>query len=494
MEKNLQMAGDPRYQPLELTPYFGYDNLYRGPLEVELAGLDVFYDVDLIPAGDYALLTPDLRSQILHLTTTEIDRVEAVLHHDVLAMLDRIKTILPEPLHLFLHIPFTSYDDLDTGRMLHFVRADREVVRPKGRKFIELIAGKCIETVDVLQMGRTHGQFAIPRNAGVWLARILYRFMYNFSLREAFCAALRGKIAGAIGCHNAEVAIDLPARCGAKTFEERVLEKLDLKAMPISSQIMIPEPLAYYLFTISMLSSTLGNFGRDCRHLMRSEIGEVGLTGDEGGSSTMANKAGNPTKHENAEGMSDNVWIEFGRVQRTLISECDRDLVGSSIMRGFPAVLTYFVYQINNYLRLDKKTNKTFIERLLINRDACKRNFELARPTTTGELLYIALQLAGYPKNAHQLVNKVIAPMSRQSGGLLIDEAFNHARVTKDHELDEALQAIPDTTFDVLKNPEDYVGLSRELTLMVVDMASKFLNQEHVPADWVINPILFPRG
>ena len=72
-----------------------------------------------------------------------------------------------------------------------------------------------------------------------------------------------GKISGAVGVYNAQVGLGITARCGDKTFEERVLEKLGLKAAPISTQILPPEPLADYLFSCIKLSATFGQFGRD---------------------------------------------------------------------------------------------------------------------------------------------------------------------------------------------------------------------------------------
>ncbi len=90
------------------------------------------------------------------------------------------------------------------------------------------------------------------------------------------CAnALTGKISGAVGAHNAQIGLGLNEKCDKFSFEELILRKLAIPVSPISTQILPPEPLAYFLHTCTMTSASLAQFGRDVRHLMRNEIAEV---------------------------------------------------------------------------------------------------------------------------------------------------------------------------------------------------------------------------
>jgi adenylosuccinate lyase len=97
------------------------------------------------------------------------------------------------------------------------------------------------------------------------------------SIRSANHAAenLEGKISGAVGAYNAQIAIGIGNKPKTESLEERVLGDLDLKVPKISTQIVQPEPLFDYLSACIKLSAALGQFGRDGRHLMRSEIGEL---------------------------------------------------------------------------------------------------------------------------------------------------------------------------------------------------------------------------
>lgn len=130
---NLILPGNQRYQPAGLKPYFGYDRLYRGLARVEIATLQTLGDIGFIPAEDMALLTREMIDQLLAITTTEVDKVERGpkgTRHDVRAWVRIAQGLLPPQLGRWVHVPLTSYDPLDTGRILTFIEAYHNVVRP----------------------------------------------------------------------------------------------------------------------------------------------------------------------------------------------------------------------------------------------------------------------------------------------------------------------------------------------------------------------------
>ena len=96
---NLSLSGNPRYQPKDLQPVFGYDNLFRAVAEVEIATMKTLADIGIIPAVDIASLTPVVEQALLAIPTTEVDDVEReVTKHDIRAWV-RIDLIacVPEP-------------------------------------------------------------------------------------------------------------------------------------------------------------------------------------------------------------------------------------------------------------------------------------------------------------------------------------------------------------------------------------------------------------
>jgi adenylosuccinate lyase len=455
------------------VPYFGYDNLYRPVVEVELVTLEVLSEIGVIPAEDMILLTPEKREQVLSIVTTEVDKVEReVTRHDIRALVRLIQEILGPRLGRWVHIPLTSYDALATARSLQFVRAHKEAVRPSIKKVAAIFIEKIRETADIVQIGRTHGQHALPVTVGFWLATILDRIMNNVLEADYYADAIEGKISGAVGAHNAQLALGFSDRCDLESFENRVLKKLDLEPALISTQILPPEGLIYYLFSCLMLTGAFGQFGRDGRHLMRSEIAEVGEEFEEGqvGSSTMANKR-NPVNFEGIESMHVRTIAEFLKPLLTLISEHQRDLVGSSVARDFPIIVVNLQQQLNILLRKNK-AGVPWLERVTFNYDALRRNFQMSSDVILAEPLYIALQMADYEEDAHELVNHTLMPIA-QSRKMSLVQALN-LFADSDKKAKKALDRIPPETLTLLNTPENYVGDASEKALAVVEKAEEY--------------------
>jgi len=318
---NLTLPGNPRYQPVKMMKFFGYDNLYDGLARVEIATLEALGEIDVIPAKEMETLVPRLREQLLSIPTTRVDKIEReITHHDVRAWVREAQGIMNSALARWVHIPLTSYDPLDTGRIIQFQLAYEEALRPSIKEVVGLLADLVEKFADQVQIGRTHGQHALPITVGFWLATILQRILHNWHQTDLYAEELVGKISGAVGAYNAQIGLQFDQASGSKTFEERVLDKLNLTPAKISTQILPPDPLAYFLFSCVMMSASFGQLGRDCRHLMRTEIAEVmeSFEEDQVGSSTMAHKR-NPINFENLEGTWLKTKNEFGKVMDTLI-------------------------------------------------------------------------------------------------------------------------------------------------------------------------------
>src|SRR3989344_2357753 len=471
---NFALPGNPRYQPKDLVGIFGYDNLYVPTARVELAGLDVMAEIGAIPASDFALLTDEARKSVLAIRTTIVDEVERrVTRHDIRALVRLIQEILPQPLRRWVHVPFTSYDPLDTGRILQFAQAHADVLRPRIREVTGILAVLARKYAGTLQIGRTHGQHALPITVGFWLATILGRLLYNGQRMDEFAGGLVGKISGAVGCNNAVEGLNIAKMCGGATFQDRVLTRLGLKPAPISTQILPPEPLAYFLYSCLMASAVFGQLGRDCRQLMRSEIAEVGEPFEAGqvGSSTMAQKR-NPITFENLEGTWLRTKSEFGKVLDSLTSEHQRDLVGSSLMRDFPIILVNLCVQLDALLRRKEKGAPAFLERLTVNEANCRRNFDMSAGVILAEPMYIALQMAGYQGDAHELINREVVPMSLQRSQPLIQTVLELASING--VLRAAVDNIPHEVIDLLSAPERYTGDAAAQANKIADLAEVY--------------------
>ncbi|MEK7184890.1 MAG: lyase family protein, partial [Patescibacteria group bacterium] len=183
---NLSLPGNPRYQPKDLQLVFGYDNLFQAVALVEIATMETLAEIGIIPEADIALLTPAVKQGLLAITTTEVDRVEKTdteefgkkTSHDIRAWVRIAQGKVGPKLRRWIHVPLTSYDALDTARALQFVRG-HEVVK----RLTDKVIGHFIEQIHLYaslpQIGRTHGQHALPITVGFWFATVLSRILTN---------------------------------------------------------------------------------------------------------------------------------------------------------------------------------------------------------------------------------------------------------------------------------------------------------------------------
>lgn len=172
------------------------------------------------------------------------------------------------------------------------------------------------------------------------------------------------------------------------------------------------------------------------------------------------------------------MWIrtknEFGKVLDTLISEHQRDLVGSSVARDYPIILINLQQQLNTLLKANKN-GVAFLERLSVNKEACQLNFKKNANVILAEPMYIALQMAGYEKDAHELVNRKLVPISQDKNISLV-EALEKL-MANDKILKNVVKNIPIEIWELLKSPEKYIGDAKEKSLKIAEYAESFLNK-----------------
>jgi len=73
-ERNLILPGNPRYQPKEMKDFFGYDNLYFGLAQVEIATLETLGEIGVIPSEEIMILSPELKEKLLAIPTSQVDK------------------------------------------------------------------------------------------------------------------------------------------------------------------------------------------------------------------------------------------------------------------------------------------------------------------------------------------------------------------------------------------------------------------------------------
>lgn len=389
-------------------------------------------------------------------TANEVYIEEDKLKHNVRALANCIRNKVSDEAKPFVHFTATSHDIISSADAARYKDFTNNVLIPKLIEFEKTLIDISLREKDTIQIGRTHGQHAVPITFGFAIAQYVSRFGSSILKIRKTANNLRGKIAGAVGSYNASsLFFDNP-----EEFEEEVLSELGLKPSPISTQIPEAEFMADYLNAAIESFGVLANLADDMRNLQRSEIGEVGeiFAKEQVGSSTMPQKR-NPINFENAKSM----WKEFMPRIITLymdqISEHQRDLTNSASSRFTAEILAAFYISAS---RLDRT-----MQSLKVDKENLKKNFDMNKGLIVAEPLYILLAAYSHP-DAHEEVKQLT--LKAQSMKKPLQEI-----IKKEKTLQPYLKKFNKEQLRIISEPENYTGIAARKAEKVCEFWKKEL-------------------
>jgi adenylosuccinate lyase len=324
-------------------------------------------------------------------TVEAINEREKVTDHDTAAFVD----VLAEsagPAGRWIHYGLTSSDVLDTGLALQ-LQAVADVVLPEARQLVEALTKQARAHVHTLCVGRTHGIHAEPTTFGIKLAGFAFEAARNEQrLREAFTAATVGALSGAVGTYSAT----------SPDFERRVLQRLDLGAEPVSTQVVARDRHAQLLQAIALAGAGLERFTTELRHLARTEVAEVREPFGAGqkGSSAMPHKR-NPIKSEQVTGLA---RVLRGNAQAGVEDVAlwhERDISHSSVER---------VILPDSTILLDHMQRRviSLVEEMVVDPARMRENLELTHGALFSQRVLLALVERGLSRDdAYRVVQRL---------------------------------------------------------------------------------------
>lgn len=273
----------------------------------------------------------------LRLTPEDINTLQEAKGHETKKLLRTIQSRLSPEIGNFIHLGNTSADVLDTSLSLQIIES-LNILESDFNQLGKSLKKLALKHKETLQIGRTHGQHAIPQTFGRqvvgWYAEVTRGIE---RINQAKKVIAFGKLSGEIGTH---VFID-------PQLEELALTKLGLKSDEAPTQIISRDRHVEVVGLMVVNSTTLARIAENIRHLAMTEIGEVrepfeGLA--HPGSSAMPHKR-NPELSERIIGLDriiQSKLIEESEATRTLL---ERDISHSSTERYvFPDVFEPLTY------------------------------------------------------------------------------------------------------------------------------------------------------
>jgi len=345
------------------------------------------------PPTDHAGLLQSLDALESVVLPDEVYAEEEKTQHNIRALVNVIKRHLPVALVPYVHLGATSVDMLDTANALKTRDAVKGVLLPLLADLELALVKLARQEADTPQIGRTHGQYAVPVTVGFALAEYVSRLGKSILEIRRLADTLQGKFAGAVGAYNATSVMTTDPQA----LERQVLGYLNLEPSEHSTQLVEPEYLLRLLLELNVAFGIIANLADDLRNLQRSEIGEFRelFTATQVGSSTMPQKR-NPWNSEHVKSL----WKTFAPRVMTFfmdqISEHQRDLTNSASGRFVTDYLAGFAAASARMLKV--------VSTLSVDRERLDRNLkDGAGDLVLAESVYILLSLAGEPEG-HEVV------------------------------------------------------------------------------------------
>ena len=386
----------------------------------------------------------------------EVYAEEEKTRHNIRALVNVLKRKVPAEYAPLVHLGATSVDILDTGLSWRMAGLTREVVLPLLKKLELLLCDFSEREAETPQVGRTHGQHAVPITLGFAFAEYVSRLGKSIIEIEKRSKELRGKLAGAVGAYNATGMIV----ADPEELERLYLAELGLEPSEHSTQLVEPEYLLRLLLEFNTVFGIIANLADDLRNLQRSEIGELreGFAADQVGSSTMPQKR-NPWNSEHVKSL----WKAFMPRVNTFfmdqISEHQRDLTNSASQRFVADYAAGFCLAISRM--------SAVIEGLGADRARLLANLrgDAGNAGISGGILaepaYILLAETGV-SDAHEVIRKITLRAERENLSFARALAAEPGVLEKIGGKMAGLGIItsPEDALSFFEKPERYSGLS----------------------------------
>ncbi len=310
----------PRYTREQMGHVWSDANRFQKWLDVELAATETLAEAGLVPKDAAAVIRERAKVDV-----KRIHELEARVKHDVIAFTMNVGESIGDPAAArWLHYGMTSNDVVDTAQAL-MVRDASHLIERDLVLFGEILDLRAHEFRHTPQIGRTHGVHAEPITFGLKIANWFSENQRNIArFRDAAAQMAVGKISGAVG--NA-------SHLGPE-MEERICEKLGLRAVAVSTQVIQRDRHAQYLSSLALIAAMLEKIALEIRHLQRTEVREAEepFSGEQRGSSAMPHKR-NPVTCEQICGLVRLVRSNMSAAFENIALWHERDISHSSVER-----------------------------------------------------------------------------------------------------------------------------------------------------------------
>ncbi len=367
-----------RYTLPEMAAIWTDQRKYEIWLEIETLACEAQAEIGVIPPEDAATIRAKAKFDV-----GEILEIEKRTNHDVIAFLENVASYVG-PACRWMHQGMTSSDVLDTTLAVQMAEAS-EILLKDLRDLREVVARRAREFKNTPMIGRSHAIHAEPITFGLKLALMYDEMGRSLERLEQIQPRIRvGKLSGAVGTHA-----HLDPR-----VEERVCQRLGLKAAALSTQVIQRDRHAEFHTTLAIIASSIDRWATEFRHLQRTEVLEVEeyFSAGQKGSSAMPHKR-NPITGEKLSGLARIIRGNAMAALENVALWHERDISHSSVER---IIMPDSCVLVNYMLVILRK----LVDRLLVYPENMARNMRITKGLYFSQTILLTLTARGMERKA----------------------------------------------------------------------------------------------
>jgi len=228
--------------------------------------------------SEAGLVSPEQVEELrVHQNDIDLERaaaIEAEIHHDLMAEIKTYAEQCPAAGGI-IHLGATSMDIEDNADILR-IREALDLIREGLVEVLNLLARHIEAEADTPVMGYTHIQPAEPTTLGYRLCQCAQDLLTDLQLLDYIYDTIRGKgFKGAVGTSASYQRLLKKSTLSAREMETRVMERLGIPAVPVSTQTY---PRKYDYLVLNLLAGiaqSLHKFALDLRLLQSPSWGEL---------------------------------------------------------------------------------------------------------------------------------------------------------------------------------------------------------------------------
>ncbi len=443
-------AIEGRYRTKEMYALFTEEYKLQKWLDVEVALIKAHAKLGNVPIEIVADV--EKKGNIKIVKIERVQAIEAEINHDVMAMVRGFSEQCSPEAAKYIHLGATSYDIVDTAWAIilrdAFTLLEKHII-----DLLKVIVTYAAKYKNLVCVGRTHGQHAIPTTYGMKFANWVDEFSRHLDrLQDIKVRDVVGKFGGAVGTFASYGKNGL-------VIQKLIMETLGIQANLISTQVVHRDRYAEMIYWTALVGSTIAKVAKEIRDLQRSEIAEMfePFEKEQVGSSTMASKR-NPHKSERLCGVYRIIASHvIPMLEDNALIEHERDLTNSSVER---------ILLPENFILLDYMLAQftAIMKGLEVDEANIKRNLELTKGAIMSEEVMVELVKLGMGRqDAHEVLRQV-AIRCRDEGITYRNGIEDDARIKG---------KIPAKELDRIFDPGNYIGMAPELVQGVIDAVKK---------------------